>query len=423
MSFKLNNMKNIKLNQWLWKWHFIAGLVSLPFVILLAITGGIYLFKDNYEAPKQAHIKTVQVEGKAISFQEQWQLVKPELHKPPYTMIIPTASNQATAFSSGMFSHKNSVFVNPYKAQVTGKISPEDSGMHTVRKLHGELLLGKFGTKLVEGVASWMFVLIITGIYVFWPNKKDGIKGFFRIRFKNGKRTLFRDLHTVLGFWVSVLLLMTLAGGMPWTDVFGDNFKWLQEVTHTGFPKTWNARGLKSNTKGNAISLDDMVALAKSMNLKGEVSIGLPSHPTGVYSIYNTTFDLGAQKRFHFDQYSGKQLIHHNWEDVGVLMRGRMWFMAFHQGQFGLWNWFLMLGVALLLAFVAIAGLVSYLKRKESGKWGTPKVPKSFKAGYGIVFIIVIMGMVFPLFGGSALLIALVAFFRKKMNVKKVAVS
>ena len=34
------------LNSWLWKWHFIAGLISLPFVFLLAVTGGIYLFKD-----------------------------------------------------------------------------------------------------------------------------------------------------------------------------------------------------------------------------------------------------------------------------------------------------------------------------------------------------------------------------------------
>ena len=300
-------MKNRKLNQWLWKWHFIAGLISLPFVILLAITGGIYLFKDNYDAQKQTHIKTVKVENEAISFQEQWLLAKPVLRKPPYSMIIPIELSQATEFSSGMFSHKISAFVNPYKKEVSGKISPKDSDMNTVRKLHGELLLGKFGTKIVELIASWMFVLIITGIYVFWSSKKEGIKGFFKIRFKDGKRTLYRDLHTVLGFWISILLLMTLAGGMPWTDVFGANFKWLQGVTNTGFPKTWSAKGVQSEVEGEAITLDDMVVLAKSMNLKGEVSIGLPSSPKAVYSIYNSTFDLSAQKRFHFDQYTGKQ--------------------------------------------------------------------------------------------------------------------
>jgi len=100
-------------------------------------------------------------------------------------------------------------------------------------------------------------------IYVFWPNKKEGLKGFVSIRFNQGKRILYRDLHAVLGFWISILLLATLAGGMPWTDVFGANFKWLQKVTQTGFPKTWSARGLTSKIDGQAVSLDEMVALAK----------------------------------------------------------------------------------------------------------------------------------------------------------------
>ncbi len=409
--------KNQKLNQWLWKWHFIAGLISLPFVILLAVTGGIYLFKDAYEVPKQEHIKIVEVDGNAKSYQEQWDLAKPLLHKPPFSMVVSTEDDQATQFTSGMFSHKNSVYINPYSGEVTGKISPKDSNMHNVRKLHGELLLGKFGTKIVELIASWMFVLIITGIYVFWPSKKQGLKSFFTIRFKQGKRILFRDLHVVLGFWISVLLLMTLAGGMPWTDVFGDNFKWVQKVTNTGFPKTWNARGLKSQGEGNPISLDNMVQLAKSMNLKGEVSIGLPKGEKGVFSIYNTTFDLKAQKRFHFNQYTGEQLVHHNWEDVGVLMRGRMWFMAFHQGQFGTWNWVLMICVALLLTFVSVAALISYLKRKPSGKWGVPKVPESFKTGYVLISLIVLLGIIFPLFGASVLVIFLVEVFRKKKGI------
>ncbi len=405
-------MKHKKLNQWLWKWHFIAGLIALPFVVLLAITGGVYLFKDNYEAPKKTHIKYVIPNGTPIAFQEQLQIATKTFKKSPNAMVIPTGKDQATEFVSGRFSHKKSVFVNPYTGEVTGKISPKDSKMYLVRKLHGELLLGKFGTKIVELIASWLFVLIITGVYVFWPNRKQGLKGFFTIRFKQGKRTLFRDLHAVLGFWMSVLLLMTLAGGMPWTDVFGDNFKWLQKVTNTGFPKTWRGIGLQSHAKGETIALDNMVALAKTKNLKGKLNIGLPKGKKGVYTIYNETFDLDAQKRFYYDQYSGKQVLKHNWEDVGILMRGRMWFMAFHQGQFGLWNWVLMLFIAVVLAFMSVAALVSYLKRKPSGSWGAPKVPAQFKVGYGIIGIIVLLGIVFPLFGISVVLIVLVAILR-----------
>ncbi len=408
--------KDNKLNQWLWKWHFIAGLVSLPFIIVLAITGGIYLFKDQYEAPKQEHVKVVKAEGKPISFQEQWDIVKAQAKVPPHTMVISAKPNQATEFITGKFGTLSSTFVNPYNSKITGTINAKDSDMFKLRKLHGELLLGAYGTKIVELMACWLVVLIITGIYVFWPPKKDGIKGFFKVRVKNGKRILFRDLHTVLGFWISILLLMTLAGGLPWTDVFGDYFKWIQKVTNTGYPTTWEANGLQSVQDGKTISLDAMVALAKTMNLKGDLNIGLPKDEKGVYSIFNTTFDLDAQKRFHYDQYSGKLLVQHNWDDVGVLMRGRMWFMAFHQGQFGNWNLILMLVISILLTFLAVVALISYLKRKPNGKWGTPKVPVNFKVEYGVATVIFLLCLALPLFAFSVIIIMLIEFLRKRKN-------
>lgn len=414
-------MKHNKLNQWLWKWHFIGGLVALPFVLLLAVTGGIYLFKDTYEAPQQKHIKYVEAKGTQLSFEKQLDLAKAVYKKQPNAMVLPKTPQQATEFVWGRFSHKKSVFVNPYTGAVTGKISPKDSSMHTVRKLHGELLLGAFGTKLVELVASWLFVLILTGIYVFWPKGKQGLAAFFTIRLKQGKRIFFRDLHSVLGFWISVMLIITLAGGMPWTDVFGSNFKWLQKVTHTGFPKTWSGRGLVSKPTGKPLPIDAIAVIAQTKNLKGITSIGLPSGPKGVYTVFNETFDLDAQERFYYDQFSGAQVFKHNWKDVGVLMRGRMWVMAFHQGQFGLWNWILMLSVAIIVTVVALAGLLSYLKRKQKGDWGVPKVPAQFKVGYGIIAGIIVLGIVFPLFGLSVVLIAGIDYF-KRLRQQKMAV-
>ena len=34
----------------LWRWHFHAGLLCIPFVLILAITGAIYLFKPQIDA-------------------------------------------------------------------------------------------------------------------------------------------------------------------------------------------------------------------------------------------------------------------------------------------------------------------------------------------------------------------------------------
>jgi len=232
-------MKNSKLNQWLWRWHVIAGLVSLPFVLVLSVTGGVYLFKDKVEQPVLVEIKQLIPQGESLSYDAQLAIAQKNSSHKLNSVVLPFGRSQATEFVSGKFSHKKSIFINPFTKEVAGKFKSQDTWMYTVRKLHGELLGGSIGTKIVELIASWMVVLILTGIYVFWPAKERGWKGLFSVRTQLGSRILLRDIHAVGGFWISALLLVTLAGGLPWTDVFGENYKQLQKVTHTGFSKEW----------------------------------------------------------------------------------------------------------------------------------------------------------------------------------------
>ncbi len=416
--------KNEKLNKWLWKWHFIAGLISLPFILLLSITGGIYLFKIDYETPRQQHIKEVVVQGAPISLEKQWQIANKNAIKRPNSVVISTKANRATEFVSGRFGGKSSLFVNPYTGDVSGEIVSRKTDMFKIRKLHGELLMGKFGTKIVELIASWMVVLILTGLYIWWPARKWNLKGFFIPRIKEGKRTFFRDLHSITGFWVSALLILILAGGFPWTDVFGENFKQVQKITNTGYPSTWEGRQLQSQIKGKSLTLDQMIAKAETLNLPGTVTLHFPKGPKGIFSVSNQNpSDLQTQKKIHFDQYSGEQILANDWKDVGVLMRGRMWVMAFHQGEFGTWNWWLMLLTAVALTIMSTSALVSYILRKRKGIWGVPKVPAVFKVGYGVLVIIGILAIIFPLFGVSLLALLLVEYLRKgKKKIAKQAV-
>ncbi len=410
-NFKKKIMKYTNSNQWLWKWHVIGGLVSLPFVLVLAVTGGIYLFKDNVEKPVLDTLKKVTIQQNPISYNEQLQLATKAFGKKPNSIIIPTEKGQATEFTVGKFSHKKSVFINPFSGEVTGKFSPKDTWMYTVRKLHGELLGGSVGTKIIELIASWMIVLMATGIYIFWPAKELGWKGFFKIRTNSGKRILYRDIHALGGFWLSALLLLTLAGGLPWTDVFGGNFKKLQKVTNTGFPKEWFGMGVKSEILSEPITLDKMIEIVKEQKLEGVKTLDLPKHKTGVFSVSNATFPLKNQEKIHFDQYSGKKLMTLHWSDVGILLRGRMWVMAFHQGQLGRWNFILMLLVAIGLVIISIAGLLSFKMRS----WGIPTVPETFKMSYGLIFLMILLGVILPLFGISLLFLTLLKLINKKL--------
>ncbi len=293
-------MKSRKLNQWLWKWHFIAGIISLPFVLMLSITGAIYLFKAEVERPVINNIQTIknQDDSEKLTYQEQWDLAK-QYSKRKLNSVVIDNEKRSTEFISGRFGGKQSVYVNPFNGKLSGTFKAKDTWMYTVRKLHGELLGGKIGTKLVELVASWMIVLILTGLYIWFPFHK-GIKGVCTIRLKEGKRILFRDLHAVVGFWLSGLLLLTLAGGLPWTDIFGGNFKWVQKITNTGYSKTWSGRGLTSIEQGKMLLLDDMVTIAKKEKLEGVVTIGLPKNSTSTFSVSNKTVNFEKQKNVTF---------------------------------------------------------------------------------------------------------------------------
>ena len=54
-----------------WRWHFYAGLLCIPFVIVLSISGLIYLFKPQIEAWNDRHYDNLQLSGPTKPASEQ----------------------------------------------------------------------------------------------------------------------------------------------------------------------------------------------------------------------------------------------------------------------------------------------------------------------------------------------------------------
>ena len=57
----------------IWRWHFYAGIFCIPFVILLALTGAIYLFKPYYENWQENKFHQLSPGENRISANEQIQ--------------------------------------------------------------------------------------------------------------------------------------------------------------------------------------------------------------------------------------------------------------------------------------------------------------------------------------------------------------
>ena len=54
-----------------WRWHFYAGLFCIPFVVVLSISGSIYLFKTEVESWIDGPYDRLEVSGQAASAADQ----------------------------------------------------------------------------------------------------------------------------------------------------------------------------------------------------------------------------------------------------------------------------------------------------------------------------------------------------------------
>ena len=106
-------------------------------------------------------------------------------------------------------------------------------------RIHGTLLIGRWGDWLVELAASWTIVMILTGLYLWWPRPLR-LAGTLWPRLGLRGRPLLRDIHRVAGFWIAGLVLVTLASGLPWAGVWGGAFARVRaELGLVNGPQPW----------------------------------------------------------------------------------------------------------------------------------------------------------------------------------------
>ena len=214
----------------IWRWHFYAGLFCIPFILILSISGAIYLFKPQVESALDRPYDHLQVTNIPTSATKQ---VNAALSAVPGTVLnayeLPSNSHSAVRILLGRDKELTRVYVNPESLEIL-KIEQEDNKfMRVVHRLHGNLLIGDYGSNLVELAASWTIVMIITGLYLWWPRNMKGIAGIVYPRFSKNERIWWRDLHAVTGFWISFFTLFLLLSGLPWAKSWGGLLK---EVRH-----------------------------------------------------------------------------------------------------------------------------------------------------------------------------------------------
>jgi uncharacterized iron-regulated membrane protein len=204
-----------KINAWLHLW---LGLVSGIIVFIVALTGCILVFEQEFESLTQPWLHTERpVGGPYLLPSEIKEKVAPLFPDKEISGIWYYGHGKTAKVSM----HSDSViFVNPYNAKVVAIVDEEDF-FHWILEGHTELWIeAKIGeTGIGQAIVSYatliFFVLLITGLILWWPKKwnKTSRDKSFKIKWSARFKRINYDLHNVLGFYaLLVALIITITG-------------------------------------------------------------------------------------------------------------------------------------------------------------------------------------------------------------------
>jgi uncharacterized iron-regulated membrane protein len=431
-----------------WRWHFYAGLFCIPFVLWLAFTGSIYLFKPQVEAWLDRPYADLTHASRRVAPSAE---VRAALAAEPGSVLhayqLPRTPGAAAQVLVGKGSGETRVWVDPRTARVL-KAVPEDSRfMRVIFHLHGQLLMGDRGSILVELAASWAIVMIVTGLFLWWPRQAKGLGGVLYPRLHLGSRIFWRDLHAVTAVWVSATTILLLASGLPWAKSWG---AYLKEVRHlsgqavvrqdwtTGRSAELAQRAALSASslagqqtpRANAMvgmemggmdmgaakpkptpilrsadaydAIDRMVPTVAAQGLAYPVLVTPPMKPRGAWGGRSDAQNRTLRANLTLDPRTGALIRRDNfgqrdWVDQAVSVG-----VAAHEGQlFGWPNQLVSLLTAAGLIMASLSAVVLWWRRRTGGILGAPIPAGELKFSTGLLAIVVLLGVLLPLLGAS----------------------
>ncbi|MEA2131822.1 MAG: hypothetical protein QOJ85_4713 [Solirubrobacteraceae bacterium] len=457
-----------------WRWHFYAGLLVIPIVVILSLSGIVYLFKPQIDSVFYGHQRHVAAGGATVSYAKQLAAVKTALPGATVTSVAPPPNaKRSTQFGVTTKTGKDwTVFVDPYTGAVLGHRDNRRYVPTIALDVHGSLLASRFmdangtwGDRIIELAASWAVVLVITGLYLWWPRgRRRSLRRALTPRLRaRSVRVRWRDVHAVTGVGFSFVFLFFLVTGLAWSGVWGQTYKDVATKVGSSYPPgtfdgvaskkvedvvkggkpAWAAGSLPVMPSAGAgggrpghtghndhaalrtirwnphdgAPLDAVVARAQQMGMRHGTTITFPYDRTSSYAV--SLFpdndvepnQNALNERFAFvDQYTAKPVGDFRYGQFGAMAQATDLGIALHEGrQFGLVNQVLALLGTLALLLSCATAIVMWRKRRPKGI-GAPRRAPNRRLGTGVVAITLGLGVFFPLLGISILALLIFDF-------------
>jgi len=414
------------LYRMLWRWHFYAGLVCIPFVIWLAVTGSIYLFRPQIEAWIDRDLLAVERTGTPAT---QDQIVAAATAAIPGSkmagVILPERPDEAARVLVADKGVRTRVYVHPDTLAILKTVDEQGRFERLVSRLHGELLIGNTGSVIVELAASWAIVMILTGLYLWWPRNAKGLGGVLYPRIGQGGKRFWRDLHAVTGIWVSAFALFLLATGLPWALVWGEGFKMARQFTGTAaISQDWTTSSAGEHAdhmKQDAAAMDQMdhsmhgqtidvmVARAKMLKLAPPVIMTPPAKGQDIWWVKSNAQNRPLRQDVALSAMTADVVKRKTFGEKHIIDQVVAFGIAAHEGQlFAPINQVLGVMTALGLITLCVSAFVMWRRRAPDGVLGAPPPIPDARVGWGLGAIIVAAAVLLPVLGASLIVVALI---------------
>jgi uncharacterized iron-regulated membrane protein len=398
----------------LWRWHFHAGMLCIPFVVILALTGSIYLFKPQIDAFADRGVDSLTITGARATGEQH---IAAGLASTPGSKLfvyeVPVGPDDAVRVH--LYSPDGTgriAYVHPETLEVLKTVAHTSRLTEIVKMIHGELLIGRNGSLLVELAASWAVVMLITGLYLWWPRDARGLAGAVYPRLRGGRRVFWRDLHAVTGLWVSAFALFLLITAMPWTAINGEAIGTLRGWVAPA-PRDWSTvstdehaahrQAAASAAVATPLEIDEIIARIAPYALDPPVRLYLPNERQPHWRVAAETRNLTKARELALDRMTGALLREDGFAYKSALDKTIHVGISAHEGAlFGWANQALGLFTALGLITMCVSAIVMWWRRRPDGKLGIP-APRvaEFRIRWPLTIAIVALALLFPVLGLS----------------------
>ncbi|MEU8663430.1 PepSY-associated TM helix domain-containing protein, partial [Actinoplanes philippinensis] len=327
--------------------------------------------------------------------------------------------------------HLHTVYVDPYTGKVTGQLETwwTATPLNTwLDRFHRDLHLGTTGELYSEFAASWLWVLALGGVVLWWRRQR-GNRTARRLltpelAAKKGVRRT-RSWHAATGLWITVGLLVLSTTGLTWSGYAGANFgaaldslKGSRPYVATELTAAPVAASGGHHSEGGAAAVpavdpaavDTVLASARAAGIDGPVQVSLPADDASAWTVTQTDnvwpvrFDSVAVDS------TGKVTDRVDFADWPFLAKLTSWGVQAHMGLlFGLFNQLVLAALAIGLITVIVWGYRMWWQRRPTradrrAPVGAPPARSAWQQlpSWGIVVgvpVVFALGWALPLFG------------------------